>query len=88
MIRALVERRGVPVALYTNRHAMFKHTPGSGFRSASTQFLLHHVTGLYHALRDGRTEPVLGCAVKAPSTLGIRLWRTQFPVGHVRHWIG
>ena len=26
MIRALVERRGVPVALYTDRHAVFKHT--------------------------------------------------------------
>ncbi len=38
MIRALVERRGVPVALYTDRHAVFKHTPGSGLPSAPTQF--------------------------------------------------
>ena len=38
LIRALVERRGVPVALYTDRHAVFKHTPGSGRPSASTQF--------------------------------------------------
>ncbi len=38
MIRALVERRGVPVALYTDRHAVFKHTPGSGLPSGPTQF--------------------------------------------------
>ena len=38
LIRALVERRGVPVALYTDRHAVFKHTPGSGLPSAPTQF--------------------------------------------------
>ena len=38
MIRRLVESRGVPVALYTDRHAVFKHTPGSGLPSAPTQF--------------------------------------------------
>ena len=38
LIRALVEHRGVPVALYTDRHAVFKHTPGSGLPSAPTQF--------------------------------------------------
>lgn len=38
LIRALVERRGVPVALYTDRHAVFKHTPGSGLPSAPIQF--------------------------------------------------
>ena len=38
LIRALVERHGVPVALYTDRHAVFKHTPGSGLPSAPTQF--------------------------------------------------
>ena len=38
LIRALVERRGVPVALYTDCHAVFKHTPGSGLPSAPTQF--------------------------------------------------
>ena len=38
MISTLVERRGVPVALYTDRHAVFKHTPGSGLPSAPTQF--------------------------------------------------
>ena len=38
MIRALVERRGVPVARYTDRHAVFQHTPGSGLPSAPTQF--------------------------------------------------
>ncbi len=38
MIRALVERRGAPVALYTDRHSVFKHTPGSGLPSTPTQF--------------------------------------------------
>ena len=38
MMRVLVERHGVPVALYTDRHAVFKHTPGSGLPSAPTQF--------------------------------------------------
>ena len=38
LIRALVEHRGVPVALYTDRHAVFKHTPGPGRPSAPTQF--------------------------------------------------
>ena len=38
LIRGLVEHHGVPVALYTDRHAVFKHTPGSGRSSAPTQF--------------------------------------------------
>ncbi len=38
MVRALVESRGVPVAFYTDRHAVFKHTPGSGITAAPTQF--------------------------------------------------
>ena len=38
LIRALVERRGVPVALYTDRHGVFKHTPGAGLPTGLTQF--------------------------------------------------
>ena len=38
LIRALVEHRGVPVALYTDRHAVFKHTPGPGVPAGPTQF--------------------------------------------------
>ena len=38
LIRALVERRGVPVALYTDRHGVFNHTPGAGLPAGSTQF--------------------------------------------------
>ena len=38
LIRALVERRGVPVALYTDRHGVFKHTPGAGLPAGPTQF--------------------------------------------------
>ena len=28
----------MPVALYTDRHAVFKHTPGSGLPAGPTQF--------------------------------------------------
>ena len=38
LTRALVERRGVPVALYTDRHGVFKHTPGPGLPAGPTQF--------------------------------------------------
>ena len=38
LIRALVEHRGVPVALYTDRHAVFKHTPGPCLPAGPTQF--------------------------------------------------
>ena len=38
LIRGLIQHRGVPVALYTHRHAVFKHTPGSGLPAAPTQF--------------------------------------------------
>ena len=38
------------------------------------------------ALRAGGTARVLGCVVKAPSTLGTFL--RSFRWGHVRHWIG
>ena len=38
LMRGLVQFRGVPVALYTDRHGVLKHTPGSGPDGASTQF--------------------------------------------------
>ena len=38
LIRALVEHHGLPVALYTDRHAVFKHTPGPGLPAGPTQF--------------------------------------------------
>ena len=34
----LLRRRGIPLALYTDRHAVFKHTPGSGSTGTPTQF--------------------------------------------------
>ena len=34
----LVQSYGAPVALYVDRHAVFKHTPGSGLAGAPTQF--------------------------------------------------
>ena len=33
-----MENHGAPVALYVDRHAVFKHTPGSGLGGAPTQF--------------------------------------------------
>ena len=38
LMRGLIERHGVRIALYTDRHPVFKHVPGSGLPSAPTQF--------------------------------------------------
>ena len=38
LMRGLIERSGIPIALYTDRHPVFKHVPGSGLPSAPTQF--------------------------------------------------
>ena len=38
LIQGLVQHLGVPVALYTDRHAVFRHTPGSGLPRMPTQF--------------------------------------------------
>ena len=38
LIQGLVQHLGAPVALYTDRHAVFKHTPGSGLPGMPTQF--------------------------------------------------
>ena len=38
LIQGLVQHLGVPVALYTDRHAVFRHTPGAGLPGMPTQF--------------------------------------------------
>ena len=38
LIRELIESYGIPIALYTDRHSVFKHVPGGGLPSAPTQF--------------------------------------------------
>ena len=38
LVHGLVQRCGIPVALYTDRHAVFRHTPGSGLPRMPTQF--------------------------------------------------
>ena len=38
LIQGLVQHLGVPVALYTDRHGVFRHTPGSGLPGMPTQF--------------------------------------------------
>ena len=38
LMQGLLRRRGIPVALYTDRHAVFRHTPGSGLPEMPTQF--------------------------------------------------
>ena len=38
LMQNLLRRRGVPVALYTDRHAVFRHTPCSGLPGMPTQF--------------------------------------------------
>ena len=38
LIQGLMQRRGIPIALYTDRHGVFRHTPGSGLPGMPTQF--------------------------------------------------
>ena len=38
LIQGLVQRCGIPLALYTDRHGVFRHTPGSVSAGTSTQF--------------------------------------------------
>ena len=38
LMQVLMERCGRPVALYTDRHGVFRHTPGSGLPGMPTQF--------------------------------------------------
>ena len=38
LIQGLVWDLGIPVALYTDRHGVFRHTPGSGLPGMPTQF--------------------------------------------------
>ena len=38
LIQDLVQGVGIPVALYVDRHGVFRHTPGSGLPGTSTQF--------------------------------------------------
>ena len=38
LMRGLVQRHGIPIALYTDRHSVFKNVPGSGRAGAPTQF--------------------------------------------------
>ena len=37
LMRGLLQRYGIPVALYTDRHSVFKNVPGSGLARAPTQ---------------------------------------------------
>ena len=38
LMQSLIERCGRPIALYTDRHGVFRHTPGSGLPGMPTQF--------------------------------------------------
>ena len=38
LMRGLIQRYGIPIALYTDRHSVFKHVPGPGHSGAPTQF--------------------------------------------------
>jgi len=38
LLESLIERCGEPVALYTDRYGVFRHTPGSGLPEMPTQF--------------------------------------------------
>ena len=38
LMNDLIQRYGIPIALYTDRHSVFKNVPGSGLVGAPTQF--------------------------------------------------
>ena len=38
LMRGLIQRYGIPIALYTDRHSVFKNVPGSGHAGGHTQF--------------------------------------------------
>ena len=38
LMRGLIQRHGIPIALYTDRHSVFKNVPGAGRAGATTQF--------------------------------------------------
>ena len=38
LMRGLIRRYGIPIALYTDRHSVFKHAVGTGRTGAPTQF--------------------------------------------------
>ena len=38
LMRGLLPRPGIPLARHTDRHGVFRHTPGSGLPATSTQF--------------------------------------------------
>ena len=38
LMRGLIQRHGIPIALYTDRHSVFKNVPGAGSAGAPTQF--------------------------------------------------
>ena len=38
LMRGLIQRHGIPIALYTDRHSVFKNVPGTGRAGAPTQF--------------------------------------------------
>ena len=38
LIQGLVQSVGIPIAFYTDRHGVFRHTPGSGLPGTATQF--------------------------------------------------
>ena len=38
LMQGLLRRCGIPLALYTDRHGVFRHTPGSGLPGVPTQF--------------------------------------------------
>ncbi len=71
-MRSLIRRRGVPIALYADRHAVFKHTPPSEATSAPTQFS-GAMDELGVQLIFARSPQAKGCVEGAAGTLQDRL---------------
>ena len=78
LIRGLLQRCGIPVALYTDRHGVFRHTPGSGLPGMPTQFS--------RAMEELGIQMIFALSPQA-STARI-LWRTRLAVSCMSHQMG
>ena len=72
LMRGLIRRRGVPIALYADRHAVFKHTPPSEAASAPTQFS-RAMDELGVQLIFARSPQAKGRVERTAGTLQVRL---------------
>ena len=63
LVQSLVQRCGIPVALYTDRHVVFRHTSGSGAVQRQSDLLISPAM----ATAGHQKSPSAGCYTRHPS---------------------